>query len=138
MTWRVCLSARCALTMPCRPSCSVRAGTLCAPPVAVNSHSAQHVADHSVSSRKVIPFRSPMSNLTFLKQGTHCTGKTGEMPPPPPPQKKILSGRHREFRNFVKTQGIWFAQFVNSLILRVKIFQFLSRKISKNKSVLCM
>ena len=29
-------------------------------------------------------------------------------------------GKHREFGNFAKTQGIWFAQVVNSLILKVK------------------
>ena len=27
-------------------------------------------------------------------------------------------GKHREFGNFAKTQGIWFAQVVNSLILK--------------------
>ena len=35
-------------------------------------------------------------------QGTHCTGKTGKMAP----------------KNVAKTQGIWFAQVVNSLILK--------------------
>ena len=36
-------------------------------------------------------------------------------------QKKIsCQGKHREFGNFVKTQGMWFAQVVNSLILNVK------------------
>ena len=29
-------------------------------------------------------------------------------------------GKHREFGNVFKTQGIWFAQVVNSLILKVK------------------
>ena len=29
-------------------------------------------------------------------------------------------GKHREFGNFAKTQGIWSAQIVNSLILKVK------------------
>ena len=28
-------------------------------------------------------------------------------------------GKHREFGNFVKTQGSWFAQVVKSLILKV-------------------
>ena len=35
--------------------------------------------------------------------------------------KKIpCQGKHRDFGNFAKTQGIWFAQVVNSLILKVK------------------
>ena len=41
-------------------------------------------------------------------QGTHCTGKTGKMTKTIPCQ-----GKHREFGNFAKTQGIWFAQVVN-------------------------
>ena len=54
-------------------------------------------------------------------QGTHATGKTGKM-------AKIIpcQGKHREFGNFAKTQGIWFAQVVHSLIL--KIFRYLPRK----------
>ena len=35
-------------------------------------------------------------------------------------QKYPCQGKHREFRNFAKTQGISFAQVVNSLILKVK------------------
>ena len=31
--------------------------------------------------------------------------------------KKSCQGKHREFGNLAKTQGIWFAQIVNSLIL---------------------
>ena len=43
------------------------------------------------------------------------SGKTGKM------AKRIhCQGKHREFGNFAKTQGIWFAQVVNSLILKVK------------------
>ena len=34
--------------------------------------------------------------------------------------KKFCQGKHREFGNFAKTQGIWFAQVVNSLTLKVK------------------
>ena len=45
-----------------------------------------------------------------MYQGTHCTGKTGKMAKEIPCQ-----GKHREFGNFAKTQGIWFAQVVNSL-----------------------
>ena len=52
-------------------------------------------------------------------------------------------GKHREFGNFVKTQGISLAQVVNALILKVKdiamfarfFFQKLDRSV---KSVLCM
>ena len=50
-------------------------------------------------------------------QGTHCRGKTGKME-----GKKSLSG---------KTQGIWFAQLVNSLILKVKDILVFASKISK-------
>ena len=31
--------------------------------------------------------------------------------------KNNLAGKHREFGHFAKTQGIWFAHFVSSLIL---------------------
>ena len=56
---------------------------------------------------------------------------------PPWNEKKTLSG---------KTQGIWFAQVVNSLILKVKDISILAAKISNYiskldksaKSVLCM
>ena len=47
-----------------------------------------------------------------------------------------------EFGNFVKTQGIWFTQVVNSLILNVKNISLFAVKISLNyffaKSVLCI
>ena len=48
-------------------------------------------------------------------QGTHGTGKTVKM-------AKIIpcQGKHREFGNFAKTQGILFTQVVNYLILKVK------------------
>ena len=36
-----------------------------------------------------------------------------------------------EFGNFVKTQGIWFAEVVNSLILKVKSISIFAVKISK-------
>ena len=42
-----------------------------------------------------------LRNPTTHPQGTHGTGKTGKM------AKKIpCQGKHREFGNFVKTQGI--------------------------------
>ena len=55
-------------------------------------------------------------------------------------------GKHREFGYFAKTQGIWFAQVVNSLILKVKDISIFAAKISKKKlkldksakSVLCI
>ena len=43
--------------------------------------------------------------------------------------KKSLSGKHREFGNLAKTQGIGFAQVVNSLILKVKDISIFSAKI---------
>ena len=54
--------------------------------------------------------------------------------------------KHREFGNAAKTQGIWFAQVVNSLILKVKHISIFAAKISifffkldkTAKSVLCM
>ena len=74
-------------------------------------------------------------------QGTHRTGKTGKM------AKRIpCQGKHRDFGNFAKTQGIWFAQVVNSLILKVKDITEFAAEISKfffkldksAQSVLCM
>ena len=61
-------------------------------------------------------------------------------------QNKFRQGKHREFGNFVKTQGILFAQVVNSLMPKVKyiaIFavkiSILSQKLDRSaKSVLCM
>ena len=63
-------------------------------------------------------------------------------------QKGICQGKHREFGNFAKTQGILFAQvvLVNSLILKVKDIAVFATKISifyqkpdrSAKSVLCM
>ena len=34
-------------------------------------------------------------------------------------EKNPCQGKHMEFENFAKTQGIWFAQVVNALILKV-------------------
>ena len=58
---------------------------------------------------------------------------------------KKSQGKHREFGNFAKTQGIWLAQVVNSLILKLKDISIFAGKISKKKlkqdksakSVLC-
>ena len=65
------------------------------------------------------------------EQCTHCTGKSGKM------ATKIHTGN---------TQGIWFAQVVNSLILEVKDISIFAVKISNfllkldqsAMSVLCM
>ena len=54
--------------------------------------------------------------------------------------------KHRELGNFAKTQGIWFTQVINSLILKVKDISKFAVKISRiffklDKSanlVLCM
>ena len=43
-------------------------------------------------------------------------------------------GKHREFGNFAKTQGIWFAQVVNLLILKVKD---ISKFAAKSQFSLC-
>ena len=45
-------------------------------------------------------------------------------------KKNPCQEKHREFGNFAKTPGIWFAQVVNSLILKVKDI-FLPRKFLK-------
>ena len=45
-------------------------------------------------------------------------------------------GKHREFGNFAKIQGIWFAQVVNSLILKVKDISKFAVKISQKCSKL--
>ena len=57
--------------------------------------------------------------------------------------KIISQGKHRENENFVKTQGILFAQVVNSLVINIKdiaIFAtFFPQKLDRSaKSVLCM
>ena len=79
--------------------------------------------------------------LLSIVQGTHCTGKTGKMPP-----KYPCHGKHREFRNFAKTQEILYAQLVNSLILKVKNIAIIAKMIlmvffnkldTSAKSVLC-
>ena len=58
-------------------------------------------------------------------QGTHSIGKTGKM------AKRIpCQGKHREFGNVIKAQGILFAQVLNSLILKVKDIAIFAAKIS--------
>ena len=52
---------------------------------------------------------------SYHGKGPHVTGKTGKMA-----KKNPCQGKHRDFGTFAKTQGIWFAQVVNSLILKVK------------------
>ena len=75
-------------------------------------------------------------------QGTHSTGKTAQNIP--------TQAKHREFGNFVKTQGILFAQGVNALMLKVQdvaifattffftVFVFFQKQDRSTKSVLCM
>ena len=58
------------------------------------------------------------SHIEANYQGTHGTGKTGKMA-----KKNPCQGKHREFGNFAKTgktQGILFAQVVNSMMPKVK------------------
>ena len=52
-------------------------------------------------------------------------GKQGKWP------KNPCQGKHREFGNFAKTQGILFAQVVNSLILKVKDILVFAANISR-------
>ena len=57
-----------------------------------------------------------------------------------------VQGIWRFCQNMGKTQGIWFPQVVNSLILKIKVISKISAKITKfllkldksAKSVLCM
>ena len=77
------------------------------------------------SNAKLVEVRGKILNLQlgdsspkYRFEGNHGTGKTGKM------AKKIpCQGKHREFGNFAKTQGILLAQVVNFLIL-----QYLPRK----------
>ena len=43
-------------------------------------------------------------------------------------QKIPCQGKHSEFGNFAKTQGMWFAQGLNSLILKVKDISIFAAK----------
>ena len=60
-----------------------------------------------------------LQDLLWHFQGPHCTGKTWKMA-----QKVLCQGKCREFWNFAKTlektQGIWFPQVENSLILKIQ------------------
>ena len=46
-------------------------------------------------------------------------------------KKNRCQGKHQECGNFAKTQGIWFAQVANSLILKVKDILKFAGKIAK-------
>ena len=54
---------------------------------------------------------SKLDNESFSYRGPRENRENG--------QKNPCQGKHREFGNFAKTQGISFAQVVNSLILKV-------------------
>ncbi len=58
MTWRVCLSVLCALTMHYLPLCSVRAATSCVQTADLNFHYVQHAGDRLVSDH-ITSFLSP-------------------------------------------------------------------------------
>ena len=62
----------------------------------------------------------------YYDQGTHCTGKTGEFATTKIPVRENA----RNLEILPKTQGIWFAQVVHSLNLKVKdISIFAAKKI---------
>ena len=66
-----------------------------------------------------------------LRQGTHGTGKTGKSGKTVKMAKKNpCQGKHGEFGIFAKTQGILFAQVVNSLMLKIKDIAIFATKIS--------
>ena len=53
--------------------------------------------------------------------------------------KNSLQGKHRELRNFAKTQGVLFAQVVNSLIIKMEDISIFATKYSIfSKSALLM
>ena len=76
--------------------------------------------------------------------GRGATFSIHRVPTPRGNGRKIpCQGKHREFGNVAKTQGIWYAQVVISLILKVKDVSIFAVKISifseeLDKAVLCM
>ena len=60
-----------------------------------------YCAESNVSSSWPMLRSESMGDGRSRGQGTHGTGKTGKMA-----QKFPCQGKHREFGNFVKTQGI--------------------------------
>ena len=73
-------------------------------------------------------------SLYITIQGTHGTGKTGKTGKMA--KKNPCQGRHREFGNFVQTQGILFSQVVNVLILKVKDIAIVAAKKKKKKKII--
>ena len=70
------------------------------------------------------------ANTSYYLQGTHCTGKIGKIGK----MAKTNPCRGKQgIGNFAKTQGIWFGQVLNSLILRVKYISIFAAKISTKK-----
>ena len=45
------------------------------------------------------------------------------------PKRNPCQGKHKEFGNFANTQGIWFAQVVNFLILKIQDYCDICHKI---------
>ena len=80
---------------------------------------------------KFILFLAFASSCVINRVPTAHLGKTGKVG-----QNIPCLGKDREFGNVAKTQGICFAQVVNSLILKVKDVSIFVAKISN--SVLCM
>ena len=68
------------------------------------------------------------SNGRSLVQGTHCTGKTEKMAKKIPVRE--TQGNWKFCQNTGKTQGISFAQVVNSLMPKVKNIAIFAAKIS--------
>ena len=79
--------------------------------------------------RNVLRVFTTSSDKVSRRQGTHGTGKTGKMA-----KNNSLSGKTQGIWKFCqntgKTQEIWFAQVVNSLILKVKDISVFAAKIS--------
>ena len=74
-------------------------------------------ASHVASRYKTDP-RLVIFEVCSSLQGPHCKGKTGKIAP-----KILCQRKHRKFwkfgQNTGKTQMIWFAQVVDSLVLKM-------------------
>ena len=78
-------------------------------------------------SRYLEPVNSGLMVLRNI-QGPYSTGKTGEM-------VKIIpcQGKRREFGYFANTDGISFAQIVNSLILKIRDIAIFAEKLFQSQ-----
>ena len=95
----------------------------------------------------VVPIRCAADMFKhYMKAGVFLSGSLHRENRENNPNKNPCQGKHREFGNFAKTQGILFSRVINSLILKIKDISIFAVKISQfflkldksAKSVLCM